>query len=109
MIDWARVAQLRKDIGEDDFDEVIDIFVDEVEGIIDRLREATSRDQLAAELHCLKGSAANLGFSAFAQICAAGEARMRGADGGDLDLGQVLQSYQASKASFLDGIASQLT
>lgn len=106
MIDWTRIAQLRRDIGEDDFDEVIDIFVDEVEGIIDRLRDAASPEQIADDLHCLKGSASNLGFTAVSQVCGAS---MHGSTEGGFDLGELLQTYEVSKACFLDGIAAQLT
>lgn len=109
MIDWTRIAQLRRDIGEDDFDEVIEIFVDEVEGIIDGLRDAVSPEQIADDLHSLKGSASNLGFTAVAQICSTGAARAQSLDQGGFDLAELLQTYELSKACFLDGIAAKLT
>ncbi|MDA0962281.1 MAG: Hpt domain-containing protein [Proteobacteria bacterium] len=108
MIDWTRIAQLRRDIGEEDFDEVIDIFVDEVEGIIDRLRDAASPEQIADDLHSLKGSASNLGFTAVTQVCSAGAVRALCPDQGGFDPTELLQTYEVSKACFLDGIAAQL-
>ncbi len=109
MIDWDRIAQLRRDIGEDDFDEVIDIFVDEVEGIIDRLRDAASPEQIADDLHSLKGSASNLGFSAVTQACTAGAAQALRDGEGCFDPTELLQTYEVSKAHFLDGIAAHLS
>lgn len=109
MIDWTRIAQLRRDIGGDDFDEVIEIFVDEVEGIIDRLRDAASPEQIVDDLHSLKGSASNLGFTAVTQVCTAGAARVQRLDQGGFELAELLQTYEMSKACFLDGIAAQLT
>ena len=37
MIDWSQVAQLRDDVGVEDFDDVLDIFFEEVEEVTARL------------------------------------------------------------------------
>ena len=42
MIDWTRIKQLRDEIGEEDFPEVVEIFIEEVSGMIDSLRTAPS-------------------------------------------------------------------
>ena len=75
MIDWIRVAQLRDEIGADDFDEVADLFLLEVEETLDQLDSAQG-DVVRMEeiLHFLKGSALNLGFAEFSAPCATGEA-----------------------------------
>ena len=39
MIDWQRVSDLRRDIGEDDFADVVDVFLEEVQEAMDRLRD----------------------------------------------------------------------
>jgi len=75
MIDWARVAQLREEIGAEDFSEVIEIFLEEVESEIAPLRQTCTPSQLEAVLHFLKGSALNLGFATFAELCADGETK----------------------------------
>ncbi|WP_442970022.1 hypothetical protein [Roseovarius sp. ZX-A-9] len=38
MIDWSRVAELRSEIGAEDFDEVVELFLEEVEAEISVLR-----------------------------------------------------------------------
>ncbi len=37
MIDWERVAELQSEIGADGFGEVLELFLDEVEGVVMRL------------------------------------------------------------------------
>jgi HPt (histidine-containing phosphotransfer) domain-containing protein len=69
MIDMSRIEELRSDIGEDDFVEVLDIFLDEIAEALLALDPAGPPDRLAADLHSLKGSAQNIGFADFARIC----------------------------------------
>lgn len=40
MINWKRVNELRDEIGPEDFAEVVELFLEEVEQVIDKLREA---------------------------------------------------------------------
>ncbi|NOR30990.1 MAG: Hpt domain-containing protein, partial [Sulfitobacter sp.] len=61
MIDWAQVNTLRDDVGKDYFAEIIDIFIDEVEDVIEKLRNVPDLNTLGDDLHFLKGSALNLG------------------------------------------------
>ena len=73
MIDWKRVNELRDEVGPDDFDEVIDIFLDEVETTLSAMADLPSDADIGPSLHFLKGSALNIGFQALADICGAGE------------------------------------
>ncbi|MBS0123721.1 Hpt domain-containing protein [Thetidibacter halocola] len=74
MIDWARVAELREEIGAEDFGEIVDLFLTEVDGAIDLLAEnAGNREIVAEQMHFLKGASLNLGFSALAGLCRDGE------------------------------------
>lgn len=68
MIDWERVAELRRELGEEDFPEVAELFQTEVEETLEKLHTA-DEDEARARLHFLKGSALNLGFAALAQAC----------------------------------------
>ncbi len=104
MIDWARVTELKSEIGETDFSEVVDMFLEEVEEVIDKLRNAPVKADLEIDLHFLKSSALNLGFADFARIC--GEGERAAAKGGDVALGPVIESYLASKADFAIGTAA---
>lgn len=98
MIDWSRVNELKSEVGEEDFGEVVDMFLGEVEEIIERLRSDAAHENLEADLHFLKSSALNLGFSDFANICSAGESDA--AQGKPVDLAPVFDSYLGSRADF---------
>jgi HPt (histidine-containing phosphotransfer) domain-containing protein len=105
MIDWSRVRELREEIGADAFEEVLDLFLEEVETALAVLRTATQEDDLEAQLHFLKGSALNLGFAALAHLCAEGEDRSRAGRRDAVDIPEIVAGYEASKAAFLAGIA----
>jgi len=62
MIDWNRVDELRTEVGPEDFIEVVDLFLEEVDEIIDRFRNGAQEENLEETLHFLKGSALNIGF-----------------------------------------------
>jgi HPt (histidine-containing phosphotransfer) domain-containing protein len=99
MIDWERVDSLRDEIGMDDFAEVAGMFLEEADEVVARMRtSAAPGPKLAADLHFLKGSALNLGFSELAGLCSAGE---KLADAGQpVNVDQVIQTYAASRTSF---------
>lgn len=101
MIDWARVQELQDEVGVEDFSEVVELFLEEVEEVIARLRDHPNSANLESDFHFLKGSALNLGFRALAEHSATGEKRAAagGADGRDIDA--VVKSYAASKAEFM--------
>lgn len=100
MIDWPRVKELREEIGAEDFGEVVEIFLEEVEGVLDRLR-ADERSSLEQDLHFLKGSALNLGFQAFSDLCLEGERMSANGNADAVDLAKILAMYDLSKANFL--------
>lgn len=105
MIDWDRVNDLRSEIGADDFDEVVTLFLEETDEVIARISVLSGAKLLEADLHSLKGAALNLGFEKFAALCQDGE-RRAAAGSTDVDLDQVRQIYAASKQSFETTIAS---
>ncbi len=100
MIDWPRVTELRDEIGAEDFEEVVEIFLEEVEGVIEKLRDG-DRSALEQDLHFLKGSALNLGFQDFSSTCQDGEHRSSQGDAGAVDLSEVVGLYESSKTAFL--------
>lgn len=73
LIDWARMAELRDEVGADAIDEVIAVFLEEVGELADRLAARPDPARLRDDMHFLKGSALNLGFTRLAQMCAAAE------------------------------------
>ncbi|WP_270725323.1 Hpt domain-containing protein [Shimia sp. Alg240-R146] len=106
MIDWDRVQELRDEIGIEDFDEVVELFLDEVEEVIARLRTAPELSQLEADLHFLKGSALNLGFETFSQLCQAGEAASAAGKAATVDLPAILNAFVDSKVAFEQKLAA---
>ncbi|MEO1138777.1 MAG: Hpt domain-containing protein [Pseudomonadota bacterium] len=106
MIDWKRVGQLRNEIGPEDFDEVVEIFLEEVEEEIGALRDDPPPDSLEAKLHFLKGSALNLGFEAFSTLCKDGECTAAKGHATEIDLEVIVTSYADSKTVFLKELDS---
>ena len=46
MIDWACVSELRDEVGVEDFDEVVELFLEEVDEAIVALRDLTDLSEL---------------------------------------------------------------
>jgi HPt (histidine-containing phosphotransfer) domain-containing protein len=105
VIHWDRVTELREEVGEDDFAEVVELFLDEVEGVLFRLRETPSRETLESDLHFVKGSAMTLGFDDLSNLCQNGERLAAQAQFDAIDLGEVLSTYEASKTEFISQLA----
>lgn len=103
MIDWARVAELRDEIGAEDFAEVVLLFLEEADEVVARLPGCTDAASLESALHFLKGSALNLGFQTLAQLCQDGE-RLAAAGNPAIDRAAVAAAYEASKAAFDAGL-----
>ena len=104
MIDWERVADLRSEVGEDDFREVVELFLEEVEEVIDRLATRPDPTRYEEDLHFLKGSALNLGFRHFSALCQVGEKQAAGGQGDQVEIAAVLTSYRESKQAFLQDL-----
>lgn len=105
MIDWHRITELRAEIGEDDFSEVVEIFLEEVEEGIERLKSRQSDETLSADLHFLKGSALNLGFQSFSSLCQAGETAASEGLVTAIDLDSLVSCYEDSKKAFEKGLS----
>lgn len=112
MINWAKVSELRDEIGAEDFGEVVEIFLEEVDDAIERMRSKIDvggeTSKLECGLHFLKGSALNLGFRQFSTLCQAGETAAAEGHPDTVDLAEILASYDASKAVFVAELDAQL-
>ena len=51
MIDWARVSELRHEVGAEDFDEVVELFLEEVDEAIAALRDLTDLSELEPQCY----------------------------------------------------------
>jgi len=107
MIDWDRVTELRTEVGAEEFAEVVDLFLDEVETTLARLGQTPG--QLEDELHFLKGSAWNLGFREFGALCQDGERLCAAGQWASVDAGAVRESYVHSKQAFMARAAEFLS
>ena len=108
MIDWTRVKELCDEVGAEDFDEVIELFFEEVEEVTERVHATSDIAALEGDLHFLKGSALSLGFRDFANLCQAGETASAQGNAAGVDVAAVLSSYAASKTIFLNELQSVL-
>ena len=100
MISWERVNELRNDVGDEDFDDVVEIFLEEVDEVIERLRQSPDSSKLEDEIHFLKGSALNLGFESFSKICQTGERNAANQNTSAIDMSAVISVYEQSKTQF---------
>lgn len=107
MIRWSRVTELREEVGHDDFTEVVDLFLEEVGDVIEKLRRTDSSIDLEQELHFLKGSALSLGFEHFSDLCQDGENRAAGGRAVDVDLPAIINSFDESKVQFQNELPSR--
>ncbi|GGG79009.1 nickel transporter [Salipiger pallidus] len=109
MIDWNRIAELRDEIGIDDFHEVVDLFLREVEDTLDHLPDAPcDAANLERQLHFLKGSALNLGFKKLAALCQAGEVGARNGVMDAIDTGRIRTAYVESRSEFFLELEARL-
>lgn len=104
MIDWQRVSALREEVGAEDFDEVVELFLKEVDGEMEGLHSAQNQGQLGEKLHFLKGSALSLGFRQFSSLCKKGEAALSGESGTEVDLSELVTCYRQSREEFLSKV-----
>jgi len=100
MIDWDRVNELRDEVGVEDFREVIEMFLEEVEDTMVRMIAVPDLAALEEDMHFLKGSALNLGFAHFSTLCQAGEQAAKNGQAETICLNDVYESYAASKTRF---------
>lgn len=100
MISWDRVNELKEEVGKDDFAEIAEIFLEEVEEVIGRLKANPTEESLEEEFHSLKGSALNLGFSALSKLCHDGEQKAASGDFAAISLTPVFETYAQSRTEF---------
>ena len=97
MIDWDRVKDLRNDVGAEDFDDIVEIFLDEVADTAAKLHDADTAD-LEMLTHALKNNALNLGLSQLAGLCQEGETLSR--SGQAVDTPRIIDVLDASLTEF---------
>ncbi|SMX47036.1 Hpt domain-containing protein [Actibacterium lipolyticum] len=105
MIDWIRVSELQAEVGSEAFGEVVEMFLEEVEEVTERLVTSPDQAALSDDLHFLKGSALSLGFAQFADMCHDGEKRVASQGAAAVDVSALVECYTLSKTQFLTKLA----
>jgi len=101
MIDWGHVRELRDQIGVDEFAEVVELFLDEIEEAVGLLSKQLKLETLEQDLHFLKGTALNLGFRDLGQFCQIGENLARDGRLEEIELAPLLACYKESRSVFI--------
>ncbi|WP_208347123.1 Hpt domain-containing protein [Pseudaestuariivita rosea] len=107
MIDWARVSELRDEVGADSFDEVVTLFLSEVDDVLSDLKTTPGGVITHETMHFLKGCSLNLGFQKLSSTCAQLEIKLQKEDDFVADLSEIETIYNDSKQQFLDQLAKE--
>lgn len=97
MIDWNRIAELRGEICDDGFAEVLGLFFEDADDAVAKLQSTSDPVLLAEVLHSLKGSAQNLGLSEVSTLCLKEETRLVRADATLIDTGSIVTALMTAR------------
>lgn len=100
IVDWARVRELHDEIGAEDFDDIAEMFLDEVAEAIENLAAAETAQNMEADLHFIKGSALNIGFASLATIAAEWEAKVRDNEANSVPVELVVKAHSDCVGEF---------
>ena len=98
MISKERLDELRSEVGNDDFEEIVALFIADSDGILVKPRAASGPAEAEDLLHTLKGSALNLGFDEVARLCCEGQGSSAGSACWTAQFGHLLDVYEQSKS-----------
>lgn len=107
MIDWKRVVELHNEVGSAEFGPVLELFLDEIEEIVMRL-SADLPTKLERDLHFLKGSAWNLGFTEFGDLCDACETSICRGRADRIRIDEIVTCYAISKQVFMRDLSRMI-
>jgi len=89
-------------VGAEDFDEDVELLLEEVDEAIAALRDLMDLSKLEPQCHFLKGSPLNIGFREFTNLCQAGKAAAAAGLGEDVEIAAIVQSYTAAREVFIN-------
>jgi HPt (histidine-containing phosphotransfer) domain-containing protein len=104
VISIERIEELKSEVGEDDFTEILGLFVAESAAVLERLRMVVDPDEAEELLHALKGSALNIGFDGLAVLCREGGGALAGTPAWNTRFAQLLDMFERSRER-LDALA----
>lgn len=97
MVSWKRIDELRAEIGDEDFEEILTMFLSEVEESLGRMGNPIGIELLQEELHALRGAALNVGMQKVAMLCGDAEDAIKHGRQTAPDLAPVTEAFQASR------------
>ncbi|MBP8932029.1 MAG: Hpt domain-containing protein [Paracoccus sp.] len=103
MLDWGRISELRGEVGDAEFQVILEMFLDEVESAMMRLSAGDAK-RLETSLHFLKGCAWNLGFAAFGSLCDEEERRAASGQAHEVSIEGLMNCYSESKKTMMRGL-----
>lgn len=112
MIDWAQLRQLQDDIGKDEMDDVVELFLCEVDEALATFEddyEEMSLEDRSASFHFLKGCAANLGFKDFGHLCSEAEQDTKNGKDPTFQISDLVSLYAQSTQAFKEGYETHLS
>jgi histidine phosphotransfer protein HptB len=104
LTDWQRVNDLASEIGADAMVEVVTMFLEETDEVMERLAGSTPTTE---DYHFLKGSALNLGLTDFAALCQLGEQETKAGLVNKATQAAVVALYPLSKDDLISGIEAR--
>ena len=100
MINWERVSELKAEFEAEDFREIVEIFLEEVTDVLLRLAREDVNSAHEGNFHFLKGSALNLGFKEFSEICGEAEENARNGNLVAIDILKLRKLFDQSLSEF---------
>ena len=107
MLDWGRISELRGEVGDAEFQVILEMFLDEVESAMMRLSAGDAK-RLETSLHFLKGCAWNLGFAAFGGLCDEEERRAANGHADEVSIEGLMSCYSESKKTMMRALDAAL-
>lgn len=102
MIDENSLKTLENEIGSEDFEEVVHLFIAEMDEAMSQIDQSQQAGTLSDTFHFLKGASLNLGLTDFSALCVSGEVATKEGRNEEIDLAIFASTYQASR-SHLEG------
>ena len=96
MVNWDRISELRDEVGEDDLSEVLALFCEEVEEVLEELPGAEP-SSLRGHLHFLKGSALNIGLVEVSNLCRDEELKLAADPGNAPRIDAIRSAYETAR------------
>ena len=104
MIDWEQLMELLESFGAEEFEELVESFWAELDEAITALAELNLQDAgaIAAQMHFIKGAAANMGLSDVVNCVSAQEQAANAGHLDQIDIAKAAQVYAQSKATLCE-------